>query len=108
MSLTLPPTTCRSMPVSLAIHGNQVATYTSTGMATRPPSEGRTSFAIAPSHGASTPASRRARALQTTVSSPNAAMYQMPDHLMPHAAPRHTPAPKRHQRKPSHGPYGEL
>ena len=35
-------------------------------------------------------------------------MYQMPDHLTPHARPRHTPAPKRHQRKPSHGPNDEF
>ncbi len=61
-----------------------------------------------PSHGLRTPACRRANALHTTDSTPNAATYQRPDHFTPHASPTATPAPNRHHRNPSHGPYGEL
>src|SRR4051812_47891784 len=71
-------------------------------------SDGARSFTTVPSHGLRTPAERRARALHTTDRTPNAATYQRPDHFTPHARPTLTPAPKRHQRTPSHGPYGDL
>ncbi len=95
------------MAVSLPNHAHHVDRYTSSATPTSANSDGSTSRTIAPTHGLRTPAARRAPTHQNTDIRPNAMMNHRPDHLIEHARPSDTPAPNRHQRKPSVGPNGE-
>ena len=62
------------------------------------------SLVTAASHHRCMPAARRAPMSQNTVIRPNPTRKNRPDHLVPAARPRHTPATQRHGRAPSHGP----